>query len=96
MNKENFNYCLRGNQQTNRLNCHAQDLIFQNSFCFLILQAIQTGNLRAISSILKEDPKLVNNPRYSGFPPIHYACTVGNVMALKELLDHGANVSIVS
>lgn len=54
--------------------------------------AIKINDVRAIEYTLSQDPKLVNNPKYSGFPPLHYACKHGNLLSLRKLLEHGANV----
>ncbi|XP_064078038.1 transient receptor potential channel pyrexia-like [Macrobrachium nipponense] len=54
--------------------------------------AIKISDVRAIEYTLSQDPKLVNNPKYSGFPSVHYACKHGNLLCLRKLLEHGANV----
>ncbi|XP_063585631.1 transient receptor potential channel pyrexia-like isoform X2 [Penaeus indicus] len=54
--------------------------------------SIQTGNVREVTSLLEQQPCIVNSLRYSGLAPIHYACHKKNIRILKVLLDHGAKI----
>ncbi|XP_047473663.1 transient receptor potential channel pyrexia-like [Penaeus chinensis] len=54
--------------------------------------SIQTGSVREVTSLLEQQPCIVNSPRYGGLAPIHYACHKQNIRILRVLLDHGAKI----
>lgn len=58
--------------------------------------AIQTGDIWATKMMLEETPELVNSTKYSGLLPIHAACYVKNLSALRELLKRSAKVEALS
>lgn len=51
--------------------------------------------MREVTSLLEQQPHIVNSPRYGGLAPIHYACHKQNIRILRVLLDHGAKVRLI-
>ena len=57
----------------------------------------QSGSLRIVKLFLDNEKKMdidVNAPDDEGLTPLHYASTFNNSLVVKELLNHGLNVTL--
>ena len=82
------------------LNSGANAAILSKSGLGAIHIAAQYGYLPSLELLLKAEPQLVNQicqaEQYKGYTPAHFASLNHNLDSLKLLLQHGADLSLMS
>lgn len=58
-----------------------------------LYEACQSGNLKNVLNILKNQKTLINRPNENGDFPLHIACLQGNLDVIEVLLQNGADVA---
>lgn len=56
-----------------------------------LLDAIQEGSLRRVSSALSKNPELIEEKDQHDLCPLHWACIAGSVGVVNTLLSVGAD-----
>ncbi|MCK5057311.1 MAG: ankyrin repeat domain-containing protein [Candidatus Aminicenantes bacterium] len=56
-------------------------------------QAAETGNLKKLETLLKEDPALINEKDSYGMTPLHWAVDKGHRRTAEFLIEKGADVN---
>lgn len=61
-----------------------------------VFDSAAVGRTRGLQALLEDDPSLVSSWSPDGFTPLHLAAYFGEEDAAKELLERGADPSVVS
>jgi ankyrin repeat protein len=61
-----------------------------------LFQAIQSGDISSLNSILESQPSLANTENNDGLTPLGFAAHFGNKEAAQLLLDHRADINALS
>jgi hypothetical protein len=68
-------------------------LLCRAAFCGEIHDAVKSGDLEKVKTLLKTNPDLVFSKGQGGWTPLHYAAKSGNKDVVEFLLEHKAEVN---